>query len=131
MDLVTAAADAANGHAFVKADAFSWRPDQPPDLAVCDPPSLSHGKDADRAAGRAYRDLATRTGAMLSSGGLLATASCTARLSWDRWEEAIRDGLRKAGRWSWLWRAGEPPDHPVALAHPEGRYLKFAVLRRH
>jgi hypothetical protein len=42
----------------------------------------------------------------------------------------VREGLRKAGRWSWVWRAAEPPDHPVALDHLEGRYLKFAALRR-
>jgi len=25
--------------------------------------------------------------------------------------------------------AGHPPDHPVALAHPEGAYLKILVVR--
>ena len=50
------------------------------------------------------------------------------RLSWERWEEAVRDGLR--GGWAWLGRAGEPNDHPVAIGHAEGRYLKFALLGR-
>jgi 23S rRNA (cytosine1962-C5)-methyltransferase len=117
-------------HAFVAADAFEWEPDAPVDLLVCDPPNLSHGKGSDRVAATAYRDLAARTGKLLPPGGLLATASCTARLTTTRWEQAVREGLRKSGRWSWLWRAAEPPDHPVTLDHPEGRYLKFAVLRR-
>lgn len=117
-------------HAFVTADAFAWSPESPVDLVICDPPSLTHGQRSDASARNAYRDLAARTGAWARPGGLLATASCTARLSFDRWEQSIRDGLRRTGRWSWLWRAGEPPDHPTALDHPEGRYLKFAVLRR-
>lgn len=119
-----------DAHAFVAADAFGWTPDRPVDILVCDPPNLSHGKSSDRAAYVAYRDLNRTVGAHVRPGGLLATASCTARLARERWEQAVREGLRSAGRWSWLWRAAEPPDHPVALDHPEGRYLKFAVLRR-
>lgn len=118
-------------HDFVATDVFKWNPDAQADLVICDPPSLTHGKDSDGAARKAYRDLATLSGGMVRPGGLLASASCTARLSWDRWEQAVREGATRAGRWSWLWRAGEPPDHPVAVGHPEGRYLKFALLTRH
>jgi len=117
-------------HQFIAADVFHWTPEAPADVVISDPPSLTHGKDADTAARKAYRDLAQRTGAMVRPGGLLATASCTARLNWERWEQAVREGLEKSGKWSWLWRGAEPPDHPVAMGHPEGRYLKFAVLRR-
>jgi len=117
-------------HRFETADAFTWRPDQLADVVVCDPPNLSPGKKSDHNARTAYRDLATRSGEMVSPAGILATASCTARLSRSRWEEAVAEGLRKCGRWAWLWRADEPPDHPVAHAHPEGRYLKFALTAR-
>lgn len=112
-------------HGFEVADAFKWA-GPPADLTICDPPSLAHDKEAEGAARKAYRDL-HRALADRSS-DLLATSSCTARLSWDRWEEAVREGLR-AG-WAWLHRSGEPPDHPVGLAHPEGRYLKFALVGR-
>ncbi len=117
-------------HRFLVTDVFKWTPDTRPDLLICDPPSLSRSSKSDSNAAVAYRDLATRCGREVVGGGLLATASCTARLSQTRWEQAISDGLRKAGRWSWLWRAAEPMDHPVAVHHSEGRYLKFAVLRR-
>ncbi len=117
-------------HAFEKVDAFTWDPPDGLDLVVCDPPSLTHGRKADAAARRRYRDLATRYGRALRPGGLLATASCTARLSWEQWEQAVREGLRRAGRWAWLARAAEPADHPVLAEHPEARYLKFALLVR-
>jgi len=119
-----------DAHRFITADVFQWSPEKPTDVVICDPPSLTHGKTTDSAARKAYRDLAQRTGTMVRPGGLLASASCTARLNWDRWEQAVREGLEKSGRWSWLWRGAEPPDHPVAMGHPEGRYLKFAVLGR-
>lgn len=119
-----------NRHSFEVADAFKWQSDNTLDLLICDPPSLSHGRKSDKRSADAYRDLAMTCGKMLPKGGLLATASCTARLSRERWERMVIQGLSKTGRWSWLWRADEPPDHPVGMAHPEGRYLKFSLLAR-
>ena len=117
-------------HVFAVEDAFKFTPPAAPTVLICDPPSLSRSQKSDGHAAKAYRDLAERCGRRMASGGILATASCTARLSQMRWEQSIRDGLRKTGRWSWLWRAGEPPDHPVLTQHNEGRYLKFGMLRR-
>jgi 23S rRNA (cytosine1962-C5)-methyltransferase len=112
-------------HGFEVADAFTWAGTKA-DLVILDPPSLAHDKDADNAARRAYRDLNRHACALSTE--LFATASCTARLSWDRWEEAVREGVK--GGWAWLVRASEPADHPVGVGHPEGRYLKFALLGR-
>ncbi|MBN1336137.1 MAG: class I SAM-dependent rRNA methyltransferase [Deltaproteobacteria bacterium] len=119
------------GHGFEVADAFRWRPPRPVDLVICDPPSLSHGARSDGPARAAYRDLAAHAAAMTAPGGLLFTASCTARIREDRWMEAVRKGIgRVPGRWSVVHRAFEPPDHPVSVAHPEGAYLKAVALRR-
>ena len=117
-------------HAFERADAFKWEPSAKPDLLICDPPSLTKEKDDDAGARKAYRDLNGRVAMWVRRDGLFATASCTARLSGARWEEAVREGLRKAGRWAWIERSEAPADHPVAVEHPEGRYLKWALLRR-
>jgi len=117
-------------HAFVACDVFKWTSKTQADLLICDPPSLTHGKSSDGAARRAYRDLAEKVGQQVAKQGLLATASCTARLDRGAWEQAIAEGLATSGPWSWLEGSGAPADHPVALAHSEGRYLKFAVLRR-
>lgn len=117
-------------HAFLTEDVFRYTPPPKTTLLICDPPALSHTQKNYRNAERMYRDLSETCGRALGVGGLLATASCTARLSQERWEGAVRDGLRSTGRWSWLWRAAEPPDHPVSTQHTEGRYLKFGLLRR-
>ncbi len=121
-------------HVFEVADVFTWRGPKV-DLLICDPPSLTHDKDADVAARKAYRDLHRHI--LPSVGGWLATSSCSARLPLDRWEEAVREGLGHGNpgaptvRWTRLYSGAEPPDHPVGLSHPEGRYLKFMLLARH
>ncbi len=117
-------------HTFERADVFSWTPPHPFDLVICDPPSLTHGKSSDRAAGRAYRDLNRRVGGWVTRDGLLMTASCTARLDFAAWERAVREGLRGVGRFAVLSRREAPADHPVAIEHAEGRYLKALLLRR-
>lgn len=116
-------------HGFEVADVFQWESRGPVDLLIVDPPSLAHGKKADQAARAAYRRLHRRLGPAVARDGLLATSSCTARLTLDAWRDAVREGLAPSGDWSWHWISAEPPDHPVALHHPEGHYLKFALLR--
>ncbi len=116
-------------HTFAVADAFAWK-GGPYDLVVCDPPHLSRAARSDQAARAAYRDLALRSGGLVRPGGLLISASCTARLTGPQWEASVREGLGRAGRWAMLHRSDAPPDHPVALEHPEGRYLKLAAFRR-
>ncbi len=117
-------------HAFEVSDAFAWAPDGRPDLVVVDPPSLAHDKERLGAARSAYRKLHRRIGPWVPRDGLLATSSCTSRMSRAAWRDAVVEGLLAAGSWSWHWCSHEPVDHPVAAGHPEGEYLKFGLLRR-
>ena len=102
---------------FVVADVFDWEHRSKLDLLIIDPPSMAKSHKAEDAAKRAYSKLHKRFGPLVSRGGLLATASCTARLSRSAWEDAVAQGLRSAGRWTSHWKSHEPLDHPVCIAH--------------
>ena len=117
-------------HSFETADAFEWEHKGVLDLLIVDPPSLARSEDATKNARLAYRKLHRNHGVKVSRDGLLATSSCTARVSWESWSQSVTEGLTK-GQWSWIWQSRSPMDHPVALAHSEGHYLKFALLRRY
>jgi 23S rRNA (cytosine1962-C5)-methyltransferase len=118
-----------DAHGFEQADAFRWRPPRQVGLVINDPPSLSHGARSDGAARTAYRDLNAHAAGMVARGGLLVSASCTARLREDRWLEAVRSGVGRAGGpWVQVFQAREPVDHPVAVGHPEGHYLKLVAM---
>ena len=100
------------------------------DLVVVDPPSLARRKRQRARALAAYRRLNEGAARLVAEGGLLATASCTAQVSPAAFEGTVREGLDRAGRSAEaVLRGGQPPDHPTRAGFPEGRYLKFLVLR--
>ena len=100
------------------------------DLIVLDPPSLARHKGQRHAALRAYRRLNAAAMASLPDGGLLATASCTAQVTPEAFRGALAEAAAEAGVDARvLHEAGHAADHPVPLAFPEGRYLKFLVVR--
>lgn len=117
-------------HAFEVADAFDWACPGPLDMMVIDPPSMARQESAAGQAVNAYRKLHRVHGKKLGREGVLATSSCTARVSLDEWKAAVAQGLDPC-QWAWMWQSQGPFDHPVAVGHPEGHYLKFALLRRY
>jgi 23S rRNA (cytosine1962-C5)-methyltransferase len=99
-------------------------------MIILDPPSLARRENQRHAALRAYRKLNAAAMAALPAGGLLATASCTAQVSPDAFRQAVAEAAASAGvEARILHEAGHAPDHPVPLSFPEGRYLKFLLLR--
>jgi len=99
------------------------------DLLVVDPPSMARNRaDLERAV-RAYVKLNTLAINRLSPGGLLFTASCTSQLGRDEFASAVTEACRRAGRRARIIRESfHALDHPIALSHPEGRYLKGLLL---
>jgi 23S rRNA (cytosine1962-C5)-methyltransferase len=68
---------------------------------------------------------------VLSPGGILATASCSARVTADEFYGAIREAAGKTrADLQLLEERRQPPDHPALVSFPEGRYLKYFVFRR-
>lgn len=117
------------------ADAFEWTREQVRsgenwDLVVCDPPAFARSRgDVDRAA-RGYKDINLQALKLVTSGGLLATFSCSGHIDIPLFQKIIFGAARDAGRRaSILQRLGAGADHPVSIDCPEGEYLKGLLLR--
>lgn len=120
-------------HESVNADVFDYlaaSAESSYELVVCDPPSLAHAKRSRHAALRAYRRLNRGSFERVAAGGYLATSSCTAQVSPEEFRRVVAEAAVEAGvRAQIVHEAGQPLDHPVPAHFPEGRYLKFMVLR--
>ncbi|MEB3224346.1 MAG: class I SAM-dependent rRNA methyltransferase, partial [Synechococcus sp.] len=121
-------------HNFVTADCFDVlnryaQEQQTFDIVILDPPSFAKSKKNRFAAIRAYTKLNALALKCVAPGGLLVSASCTSQVS----PEAFREMLATAASGNYhlqiLHEAGQPLDHPVPAAFPEGRYLKFVVAK--
>jgi 23S rRNA (cytosine1962-C5)-methyltransferase len=101
------------------------------DLVVLDPPAYAKTQKAVPAAIDGYASLHRAALAVLRPGGILATASCSARVAPEEFLSAIREAaIKSRADLTLLEERRQPPDHPVRIAFPEGRYLKFFVFRR-
>jgi len=101
------------------------------DLVILDPPAYAKSQRTVEAAVAGYASLNRNALAVLKPGGLLCTASCTARVSDEEFLGAVKEAGYKAGvELQLVHHRHQPLDHPVLLQFPEGRYLKFMVLRR-
>ncbi len=127
---------AAERHDFLAADvhevlhSFAAREKQF-DLIILDPPAYAKSQRAVEAALDGYASLNRAAMKLLAPGGILCTASCTARVSPDAFLSTVKEAAAKDGLiFQVLHERFQPPDHPVLLQFPEGRYLKFYVLAR-
>ncbi len=117
---------------WIRADAFRFlrrHPDRRYDLIVVDPPPLARSRGELPRALRAAKDLllyAFRAGA---PGARILAFSCSHHLGAELLRKvafgASLDARRPARV---LAELGAPPDHPVSLDHPEGRYLSGLLL---
>ena len=131
----TAANAKANGLKVdtVTANLFDWFTENREtkfDLIILDPPPFARSKDAVEGALRGYKELNLRAMRLLTPGGILATYSCSQRVSPDMFLTTLGDAAADARREARLIEmTGQPADHPVMLTFPESRYLKGAIVR--
>jgi 23S rRNA (cytosine1962-C5)-methyltransferase len=117
-------------HETLQADAFLWLRQDPErcfDLIILDPPSLAKRDSEKEDAKAAYAKLIEASIARLSKNGILAAASCSARVSADEFFNLARSAAQKSGRkFNELQTTRHAPDHPATF--PEGEYLKCIYL---
>lgn len=101
------------------------------DLIVLDPPAFAKSRREVEGAERGYRDLNRQALRLLAEHGFLLTCTCSHHVSWQRFEEVVRQAA--AGlpfRFVLRQRLGAGEDHPVPITHPESEYLKVLLLQR-
>jgi 23S rRNA (cytosine1962-C5)-methyltransferase len=113
-------------------DVFRWvrRDSGAYDLVIVDPPPLARRRgDVERAA-RAYKDALLGALRRAAPDALLLAFSCSHHVGPELFRKIAFGASLDAGRpLAVLRELGAPVDHPVALDHPEGRYLTGLLLR--
>jgi 23S rRNA (cytosine1962-C5)-methyltransferase len=113
--------------AWVRANAWEHlrRDEASYDLVICDPPALVRKRSDLQAAARAYKDLNRLALARLAAGGLLLTFSCSGAVDAKLFRQVLFAAAVEAQkRVALLAPLAAAPDHPVAITHPQGEYLK-------
>jgi 23S rRNA (cytosine1962-C5)-methyltransferase len=123
------------GHDFVVADVFDYLKGAKDrarafDVVVCDPPSFARSRADRNRATEAYVRLHTAALSVVEHGGLYAASSCTTQIGVEAFHATLRRAAaRSRVGYQVVHDAGHAEDHPIAVGHPEGRYLKFVVGR--
>jgi 23S rRNA (cytosine1962-C5)-methyltransferase len=120
-------------HEFMIGDVFKWlaqwkQSGRRFDLIVLDPPAFAKSQQKVPAALAGYASLNRAALQILRPGGILCTASCSARVTPEAFAGAVAEAAGKLGlQLQLLEERGQPPDHPVSVQFAQGRYLKFFV----
>jgi len=119
-------------HPVVTADVFDYLRtlEERFDLIILDPPAFAKSQKDVLRASRGYKEINLQGFRHLERGGLLATFSCSNHVDQALFKKIVLGAAADAGVAVQLLRELEPGvDHPVLLAHEEGRYLKGLLLR--
>ena len=120
---------------FVEANAFDFLRGKEDagarfDTIVLDPPAFAKTRNSVPAALRGYKDINMRAMRLLSSGGMLFTASCSFHVSKALFLEVLEAAAADSGRRIAIREIrGQPLDHPEILTIPETGYIKGALLQ--
>jgi len=105
-------------------------------LIVLDPPGMAKIRRAVPKALAAHQTLHELALSALEPGGILASACCSAHILPDEFLATLdlaaraTRGTRAACDLALVETRGHPPDHPILLRFPEGRYLSFAIAEK-
>jgi 23S rRNA (cytosine1962-C5)-methyltransferase len=119
---------------FLEANAFDFlkereRARERFETIVLDPPAFAKTRASLPAAIRGYKEINLRGMRLLTTGGLLFTASCSFHLTKPLFLEMLADAAADSGRRVAIRELrGQPMDHPEILTIPETGYIKGALV---
>lgn len=94
-------------------------------MVICDPPPLVRKRPDLDAAARAYKDLNRLALGRVAPGSFLLTFSCSGAVDVKLFRQIFFAAAVEARvRVALLQPLAAAPDHPVAITHPQGEYLK-------
>lgn len=100
------------------------------DLVILDPPKFVHTAAQIKSGSRGYKDINWQGLKLVAPGGVLATFSCSGHVDAALFRKIVAGAAVDADRSvQIIEQLGQPADHPIALAFPEGEYLKGLILR--
>lgn len=122
------------GHTFATADVFTFldraaAEKKTWDVVISDPPSFAPNAKSVPRAISAYRKLHAACAKVLAKGGIFCAASCSSHIDATAFASTLDDQALGRSDLRLSESFGPPPDHPTLAAWPEGRYLKFFVMR--
>ncbi len=120
-------------HPVIEADVFEYLRNlrESFDLIILDPPAFAKTKRDVPKASRGYKEINMQAIRHLAFGGMLATFSCSNFMEEELFYKIVQGAARDAkADLQLLARLEAGPDHPLALGHPEGRYLKGLLVRK-
>jgi 23S rRNA (cytosine1962-C5)-methyltransferase len=101
-------------------------------LVVLDPPKFVRSAEQVASGSRGYKDINLLGLKLVSSGGVLATFSCSGHVDAALFQKIVAGAAVDSGRTAQiLERLSQPGDHPIATEFPESEYLKGLILRVH
>jgi 23S rRNA (cytosine1962-C5)-methyltransferase len=118
-------------HPVIEADVFTYLRNIQENFSmiILDPPAFAKNKRDVAKATRGYKEINLQAIKHLTTGGVLATFSCSNFIEEDIFYKIVLSAARDAGAdLQLLARLEAGPDHPVLLGHPEGRYLKGLLM---
>lgn len=99
------------------------------DMIILDPPAFAKSAQAVDKAGRGYKDINLLAMKKIQSGGLLASFSCSQHINRELFRKILAGAAADARREvRILGEFSQPADHPIAIGHPEGAYLKGFLM---
>jgi 23S rRNA (cytosine1962-C5)-methyltransferase len=116
-------------HRYLTADVFDWLPtyaDEPFDLVIVDPPSMTSKATQVPSVLAAYRKLYGAAARLVRPGGSLVAVCCTSRIERAMFHRTVHDALGPS--FTLDHETPPEPDHPVSF--PQADYLKILWWRR-